>query len=65
MKSKILEDTDYSSLERKLNDFFEGNSLYLKKINQPPKILHISYSHDRDLRGIYPNIYSVLIVYDE
>lgn len=65
MKSKIFEDTNYSSLEKKLNDFFEGKSFYLDKINQPPKILHVSYSHDRDLRGIYPSIYSVLIIYDE
>lgn len=65
MKSKIFEDTNSSDLEKKLNDFFEGKALCLSKYCQPPKILFISYSYDRDLRGIFPNVYSALVVYEE
>jgi len=65
MKSKIFEATDSYSLEKKLNDFFKGKALCLSTYGQPPKVLHVSYSYDRNLRGIYPNIYSVLIVYEE
>ena len=65
MKSKIFEDTNSSDLEKRLNDFFEGKALCLDKINQPPKILYVSYSYNRDLRGICPKIYSALVVYEE
>jgi hypothetical protein len=65
MKSKIFEETSSSSLGKKLNDFFDGKFFCLSTYHQPPKVLFISYSYNRDLKGIYPVIYSALIVYEE